>query len=197
MPDDNAVVGQMLFEKAKKEYPYLSGQDIAYDYTPIEKAGFLETFDPVETGDPNNPLTQRPANIPLGQYGIQVRSPQATPAMIMGDAISHVFNQVNPKTGQPVDPAYYQLYQQFVNTMQTPEWQQRLAKDYETEKEQLAKEKSNLDLGTFQHYIQNNRIPAYMRGYVMKQWDDDWNKSWMSPQQQQILDQIKSYLKVK
>jgi hypothetical protein len=189
--------GQQLWQQAQQQYPYLSKQDIAYVYSPIPKAGYLETFDPVETGDPTNPLTQRPTQIPLGKYGIQVRSPQATPEMIMADAISHIFNQINPNTGQPVDPAYYQLYQQFAKTMQSPEWQQRLAKDYETEKEQLAKEKSNLDLGTFQHYIQNNRIPAYMRGYVMKQWDDDWNKSWMSQQQQQILDQIKSYFGIK
>ena len=197
MPDDNAVVGQMLFERAKKEYPYLANQDIVYDYKPIEKAGYLETFDPVESGDPKNPLTQRPETIPFGQYGIQVRNPQTTPSMIMGDAISHIFNQINPKTGQPVDPNLYGLYQQFAQTMQTPEWQQRLAKDYETEKAEAAKEGSQLDFGTLQHYIQNNRIPAYMRGYVMNQWDQDWNKSWMSPQQQQILDQIKSYLKVK
>ena len=49
MPDNNAVVGQMLFEKAKTEYPYLADKDIAFDYAPAKGRGFLEFYSPEET----------------------------------------------------------------------------------------------------------------------------------------------------
>lgn len=34
MPNDDEVMGQMMFEKAKTEYPYLADKDISYKYSP-------------------------------------------------------------------------------------------------------------------------------------------------------------------
>ena len=42
MPDNNAVIGQMIFEKAKSQYPYLADKDISFDYAPGKGRGFLE-----------------------------------------------------------------------------------------------------------------------------------------------------------
>ena len=187
MAANDEVVGAMLLEKAKKEFPYLANKEFSYAYTPQDSPNFLETWSP---GDPGG-KTKRPASIPLNVPGVQILNPKTTPTMIMGDYISHVANKVNPQTNKPIDPTYHELYQKFAGTMNTPEWQARLKKDYEYEKP------NEKDIGSYEHYVQNNRIPAYMRGYVMGQFPADFNKSWMSPEQKQYLDQIKQYFKIK
>jgi len=204
MADDKEVIdvmsqdqtGKDLWANTLKEYPILADKNIAYTYQPMPGAGYLETYDTQETGDPNNPALQRPPQIPLGQYGIQVRSPDTTPQMIMGDALSHILNQVHPDTQQPIDPGYYKLYQQFAQTMQTPEWQKTLAEDYAKEQEMAKAAGEKMDFGDLEHYVNANRIPAYMRGYTINQWSPEENK-WASPEQQQIMNQIREYYKLK
>ena len=41
MADDNDVLGAMVFEKAKQQYPYLADKDIAYKYTPQENPEYM------------------------------------------------------------------------------------------------------------------------------------------------------------
>jgi len=192
----NEDIAKDLWSKTTKEYPYLADKNIPLVYTPGQGAGFLETWDKKETGSEQD---KRPEGLPLGSHGIQVRNPETGPKEILGDYLSHVASKVDPDTGKPEDPKFYSLYKQFEETMQTPEMKKRLEKDYRFEKkeqEKLKKEgKKYLDIGTKEHYIENNRIPAYMRGYVTDQWDADWNQSWMTSKQKRIMDQMKSHVK--
>jgi len=51
-PSEDDVMGQMMFDRAKQDYPYLADKDIAYKYSPKEGRGFLEFYPPDETGSP-------------------------------------------------------------------------------------------------------------------------------------------------
>ena len=192
----NEDIAKDLWSKTTKEYPYLADKNIPLIYTPGQGAGFLETWDKKETGSEQD---KRPEGLPLGSYGIQVRDSNTGPKEILGDYLSHVASKLDPDTGKPEDPKFYSLYKEFEKTMQTPDMQKRLERDYKFEKREQEQLKSQgkpyLDVGTKEHYIQNNRIPAYMRGYVTDQWDSDWNQSWMTPKQTKIMNKMKAHVK--
>lgn len=192
----NEDIAKDLWSKTTKEYPYLADKNIPLIYTPGQGAGFLETWDKKETGSEQD---KRPEGLPLGSYGIQVRDSNTGPKEILGDYLSHVASKLDPDTGKPEDPKFYSLYKEFEKTMQTPDMQKRLERDYKFEKREQEQLKSQgkpyLDVGTKEHYIQNNRIPAYMRGYVIDQWDSDWNQSWMTPKQTKIMNKMKAHVK--
>lgn len=192
----NEDIAKDLWSKTTKEYPYLADKNIPLIYTPGQGAGFLETWDKKEIGSEQD---KRPEGLPLGSYGIQVRDSNTGPKEILGDYLSHVASKLDPDTGKPEDPKFYSLYKEFEKTMQTPDMQKRLERDYKFEKREQEQLKSQgkpyLDVGTKEHYIQNNRIPAYMRGYVTDQWDSDWNQSWMTPKQTKIMNKMKAHVK--
>jgi hypothetical protein len=192
----NEDIAKELWSKTTKEYPYLADKNIPIVYTPGQGAGFLETWNKTEPGSEQD---KRPEGLPLGSHGIQVRNPDTGPKEILGDYLSHVASKVDPETGKPEDPKFYNLYKKFEETMQTPEMKKRLEKDYKFEKKEQEKLKAEgkpyLDIGTKEHYIENNRIPAYMRGYVTDQWDSEWNQSWMNSKQKRIMDQMKAHVK--
>lgn len=192
----NEDIAKDLWSRTIKEYPYLANKEIPLVYTPGQGAGYLETWGREETGSEQD---KRPAGLPLGSHGIQIRNPETGPKEILGDYLSHVASQVDPKTGEPEDPGFYKMYKDFEKTMSTPEMKKRLEKDYKFEKREQEKLKEEgkpyLDIGTKEHYIQNNRIPAYMRGYVTDQWDPEWNQSWMTSKQKRIMDKMKDYVK--
>ena len=47
----------------------------------------------------------------------------------------------------------------------------------------------------FEQWKEASGMPGYFRGYTFNQWDDA--KSAYTPQQLQLLDQVKQYLKIK
>ena len=179
MPDNNAVVGQMIFEKAKSEYPYLADKDIAFDYAPGKGRGFLEFYSPEETGSPEYP---RPQNIPMGKVGVQVFDPKTRPIDILADYVSHY--------GVEKDPFLAQRYQQFASSF-TPE-QQKVLQDQYAYYQQHPKFKESRP---FEQWKEASGMPGYFRGYTFNQWDDA--KSAYTPQQLQLLDHVKQYLKIK
>lgn len=179
MPDDNAVVGQMLFEKAKKEYPYLADKEIAFDYAPAKGRGYLEFYSPTETGSPEYP---RPQNIPMGKVGVQVFDPRTRPVDILADYVSHY--------GVENDPFLKAQYEQFSKSF-TPEQQKRLQEQYAWYQNNPKFKESR----PFEEWAKSTGIPGYFRGYTFNQWDDA--KSAYTPQQLLLLDQVKKYLGVK
>lgn len=190
----NEEYAKSLWDKTTQQYPMLKGKDIPFIYNPQGGAGYLETWAKGESGG----TTKRPSQFPLDKYGIEVRSPDTGPREILGDYLSHIASKVDEKTGKPEEPEFYKMYKDFEKTMDTPEMKKRLEADYKYEKkeqEKLKKEgKPYLDLGTKEHYIKENRIPAYMRGYVTDQWEPEWNEQWVSPKQKPILDAMKNYV---
>lgn len=177
--DNNEVMGQVLFEKAKTDYPYLSQQDVAFKYSPQQGRGFLEFYSPDEEGSPEYP---RPQELPLGKVGIEVFDPKTRPIDILADYVSH--------HGVEADPFLAQRYQQFISSM-TPEQQQRLQEQYQYYQQHPEYKETR----PFEEWSKSSGLPGYFRGYTFNQWPDA--EKLYTPEQLNVLNQVRSYLGVK
>ena len=176
---NDQVIGQMLFEKAKSQYPYLADKDISFDYAPGKGRGFLEFYSPEETGSPEYP---RPQNIPLGKVGVQVFDPKTRPIDILADYVSHY--------GVEKDPFLAQKYQQFASSF-TPEQQKVLQDQYAYYQQHPEFKESR----PYEEWLQASGMPGYFRGYTFNQWEN--SKDAYTQSQLQLLDEIRKYLNVK
>ena len=176
---NDQVIGQMLFEKAKTEYPYLADKDIAFDYAPAKGRGFLEFYSPEETGSQEYP---RPQNIPMGKVGVQVFDPKTRPVDILADYVSHY--------GVETDPYLSERYQQFQQSF-TPEQQKRLQEQYAYYQQHPKYKESR----PYEEWLKASGMPGYFRGYTFNQWEDP--KGYYTQQQLELLDQVRKYLNVK
>jgi hypothetical protein len=171
--------GNKLFERAQQEYPYLSGKDIAYKYSPNQGRGFLEFYDPEETGSPEYP---RPKELPLGKVGIEVFDPKTRPIDILADYVSHY--------GVEKDPYLTQRYQEFINSM-SPEQRQILREQYQYYQQHPEYKEQR----PYEEWEKISGLPGYFRGYTFNQWENP--QEMYSPQQIQLLDQVRQYLGIK
>ncbi len=171
--------GSKLFERAQQQYPYLADKDIAYKYSPQQGRGFLEFYDPQETGSPEYP---RPRELPLGKVGIEVFDPETRPIDILADYVSHY--------GVNNDPFLAQLYQQFIGSINA-EQRQRLQKQYQYYQQHPEYREQR----PYEKWEEISGIPGYFRGYTFNQWDNPQEK--YTPQQIEILDQVRKYLGIK
>ena len=172
--NNDEVLGAMMFEKAKKEYPYLADKDIGFAYTPQEGDRKLEFYSPDEPGSPQNP---RPKQLPMGKPGVQVLDPRTSPLDILGDYVSHY------AVGQ--DPQLQALYQQFSGQLDPEKMKQR----YQYHQENLGETRP------YDQWHQMSGLPEMFRGYTFNQWDNA--KEMYTPQQLQVLDQVRKYLGIK
>ena len=171
--------GQKLLETAQKEYPYLSGKDIAYKYSPQQGRGFLEFYDPQETGSPEYP---RPKELPLGKVGIEVFDPKTKPIDILADYVSHYAVEQ--------DPYLAKQYEQFSGSM-GPEQRQRLQEQYQYYQQHPDYKEQR----PYQEWEKASGMPAYFRGYTFNQWPD--SSKMYTPEQLNTLNAVKKYLGIK
>ena len=166
--DNNEVMGQMMFEKAQKEYPYLAGKDIAYKYSPKENAEYmLESYQ----GD------DIPEWAKGRQAAIEVFNPKTSPLDILGDYVSHYAVTQDPKL-----QAYYQ---QFQNLLDPAVMQER----YQYHAQNLGEQRP------YEQWAQMTGVPEMFRGYTFKQWPDA--EQMYTPEQLNVLNQVRSYLGIK
>lgn len=171
--------GNKLFERAQQEYPYLAGKDIAYKYSPQQGRGFLEFYDPQETGSPEYP---RPKELPLGKVGIEVFDPKTRPIDILADYVSHY--------GVEKDPYLAQRYQEFIGSM-SPQQRQILQQQYQYYQQHPEYQEKR----PYEEWEKASGLPGYFRGYTFNQWENP--QEMYSPQQIEMLNQVKKYLGVK
>ena len=171
--------GQKFLETAQKEYPYLSGKDIAYKYSPQQGRGFLEFYDPQETGSPEYP---RPKELPLGKVGIEVFDPKTKPIDILADYVSHYAVEQ--------DPYLAKQYEQFSGSM-GPEQRQRLQEQYQYYQQHPDYKEQR----PYQEWEKASGIPGYFRGYTFNQWPD--SSKMYTPEQLNTLNAVKKYLGIK
>jgi len=171
--------GGKLFEKAQQEYPYLANKNIAYKYSPNKGRGFLEFYDPEETGSPEFP---RPKELPLGKIGIEVFDPKTRPIDILADYVSHY--------GVEQDPFLVERYKQFASSM-TPEQRQRLQEQYKYYQQHPEYREQR----PYEEWEKISGLPGYFRGYTFNQWDNP--QELYTQQQLQMLDEVRRYLGVK
>jgi len=176
---DKDVMGQMLFEKAKTDYPYLSDKDIYFKYTPNQGRGYLEFYHPDEPGSPEYP---RPKELPMGKVGIEVFDPSTKPLDILADYVSHY--------GVESDPYLSERYQRFTQSM-TPDQNKRLQEQYKYYQEHPEYKEQR----AYEEWAKASGLPAYFRGYTFNQWPD--STQMYTPEQLDVLNQVRSYLGIK
>ena len=171
MANDNEVMGRMMFEKAQKEYPYLSGKDIAFSYTPKKDDRKLEFYGPEET--------ERPKNIPSGKVGIEVFNPKVSPLDILGDYVSHYAVQN--------DPRLKELYAQFQSQLNPDE----MLKRYQYHQQHLGEQRP------YSEWLKLVGSPEVFRGYTFNQWPSEFSQKYYTPEQIKTLNEVRSYLGIK
>lgn len=167
--------GANLWQQAQEQYPYLANKDVAYLYTPSKEQRYLEFYSPEETGSPEEP---RPAQLPIGKVGIQVFNPQTRPIDILGDYVSHY--------GVQQDPKLQQYYQQFAQQLDPAVMQER----YQWHQQNAGEQRP------YQQWYESSGLPEVFRGYTFDQWGPE-GKNFYTPEQLQILNQVRNYLGVK
>lgn len=164
-------------------YPALRDAQYGLVNTPNANSdgNMLEAWPADEPGAPDYP---RPEGLPMGQFGLQIFDQNTTPRDVAGDVVSH--NLVNS------DPTLKPLYEKFTQEfMTTPKGQAALREDY-------ARARKRGETRPLEVWAKADRIPAYFRGRVFKQWEGqlsekDWHEI-LTPEQLSTLDQMSSYI---
>lgn len=166
--------GSKLFSKAVEEYPYLADKDIAYTFTPSKDDRYLEFYPPEEIGSPEYP---RPETLPVGKVGIQVFNPKTRTIDILGDYVSHY--------GVENDPKLKEMYGTFTQTVPEAFMRNR----YQEHQRKFNEARPYAD------WYKQTGMPEYFRGYTFNQWGNA--DQMYTPQQLEILNQIRQYLGIK
>jgi hypothetical protein len=112
-------------------------------------------------------------------------SPDVTQNLIAGDML-HYMGAIDPRTGKPVDPTYYNLKQQVLRS-RTPE---QRSIDWRAYQHDLPYYESPPDPA---EWMQSNRGDAYMRGKLTPDAQDDWRDMY-TPDQTRMLEKLRQYL---
>lgn len=164
------------------QYPRLAdvlkGASVQYG-PPEARGGFLETYPPWEG---HNPTPGRP-NITVFD-----RSLNPVSDYIAADAL-HFLGGVDPRTGQQIDPRWAALKQQFAGSM-TPAQQEMNQRAF-----QMDKARDPTEARSFDDWMQQSRIDAYLRGGLFPQINPEWQRpDIFSPNQQMLLQQMRQLL---
>ena len=164
---------ESVYDAAVEMYPILED----YPYTVVETPDknspyYLEHFPPEETGSPEYP---RPDGIPIDEYGLQIFK-DVKPEDVAGDIISH--HLVN------TDEILSKKYQRFKDVVPL----ETMVSRYNYHKENLGEE------GNFNDWVERTGYPELLRGYVFNQFDEETKNKMYTPEQIEVLDDIKEYI---
>jgi len=162
----NPADAPTLMDVARQQYPYLADKNIAFKYTPDPTSSRMLEFYPPEE-------TERPADMPLGQVGVEVFNPRTQPSDLLADYVSH--HAVN------ADPSLKPLYDAFASTLDNKTMQERYRWDVEHEGEKRP----------FDEWARMSGVPSAFRGYTFQQWPEAFNNRFYSPAQKHILDRVR------
>jgi hypothetical protein len=144
----------------------------------------LEFYPPWESENPN------PGKITLELYD-QMQGPTLTNAL--GGDLLHYVGSLDPKTGNPIDPQYYQMKQAVLNA-RTPKQDALDRREYENSRQTEGETRSYRD------WLQQSRIDAYIRGYVTPElggrYPDEWRRNgfYNDPKMRQAVESIRQYV---
>jgi len=144
----------------------------------------LEFYPPWESENPN------PGKITLELYD-QMQGPELTQAL--GGDLLHYIGGVNPQTKQPVDPNYYAMKQAVMNA-RTPQ------QDSLDRREYASAVKNEGEKRSYDDWLQQSRIDAYIRGYVTPamsgKYPDEWRRHgfYNDPKMRSAVEAIRQYV---
>ena len=139
----------------------------------------LEYYPPWEADNPN------PGKSTVELYNRDLKGADLTDSV--GLDMLHYIGAVDPRTSQPVDPAYYALKKAMGNEV----GKANRHMDWE------AYNQDTHDYGpqSFQDWLDKNRTDAYIRGYVSPRMNPEWQQPGMyTPSMSAVGDKIKAYL---
>jgi len=162
-----------LYEQALEQYPVLQQYPVRYtERTDIP--GHMESWPAGEEGGPEWP---RPEELPMDQFGVEVRGTDSRPEDVLGDISSH--HLVN------VDPVTKDTYTRFAGSM-TPEQVGILNEQYQHAVNSGEKR-------SFEQWASVSGIPAWFRGYTFSQWPEEFTSRAYTPDQTRLLDRLRHY----
>jgi hypothetical protein len=165
--------------------PYLSQVQIqdGKKTNPHDDRG-LEFYPPWESQNPNK------GRITLELFD-QMKGPALTNAL--GGDMLHYLGAVNPQTKQPIDPKYYSMKQQVLNARTAHQ-------DAVDRSIYQSAVKNGGEKRSYQDWLMQSRIDAYIRGYVTPEmggrYPDEWRKNgWYNdPKMKQAVEGIRQYV---
>lgn len=147
--------------------------------TPGANGAMLESWGKGEEGTPDYP---RPGGLPMNQDSVQVFNPDTiTPKNVLADVVGHFM--ADPQS-ENYDPVLGGMYDQYVKSLDPRMMQQR----YEYARQNFGEERP------YEQWLHASGAPAVFRGYTFDQWPRDFNEQINTPEQIQMLDEIKRYL---
>jgi hypothetical protein len=170
-----------MMQELQQQYPLLGKHQ--FHVRKGEGPYYSEFYSP---WDPENPA-KGIAAIEIQGKGQKLK-PDAMKRLLLGETFHHL-GSVDPTTNQAVDPKWMALKQQFLDSL-TPQQIQTDITDYS------ALNRGGITYPSMAEYYTKNRIDAYFRGYLAPVTDEEktrWGRTY-TPQQQQILEQAKTYL---
>ena len=147
----------------------------------------LEFYPPWESENPN------PGKITLELFD-KMQGDTLTNAL--GGDLLHYVGSIDPKTKQPIDPQYYSMKQEVLNA-RTPEQNTLDKREYEEAK------KNEGETRSYDQWLQESRIDAYIRGYVTPElggkYPDEWRKNgfYKDPKMLKAVQDIQKYVTTK
>ena len=146
---------------------------------PMEDGRQLEYYPPWERDNPE------PGKATVELYN-QSGTPEQTENLITGDMM-HYLGGVDPRTGEVIDPTWFKLKQQIIQS-RTSEQQRIDDRAYQRDAPLYNNNPPPQD-----EWMQMNRGDAYIRGKLTPDAQDNWRNMY-TPDQQQILEQLRQYL---
>jgi hypothetical protein len=188
---NDAAQKQVVLDGAFAKFPALAKYKDKFVYTEMpgpDKRGQLESYPPWEGRNPNP-----------GKHTIEMYNADATPQqksdLVAGDML-HYIGAVDPTTGKAIDPGFRALKEQFIKSM-TP-------RQLGMAQQRFADEKAAGSYApevTFDQYLDMSHADEYLMGALTPDQGDYWRgrpgshqKSVYSPEQDQILNQMRGYL---
>jgi hypothetical protein len=171
-----APAAASVFDQAVSQYPIIGKAGVVGVVTPRENSGYLEFYAPGETGSEDAP---RPSTLPVDKPGVEIYSDKTTPLDVLGDVTSHHLIHT--------DPTVKKYYQDFVASM-TPNQQKHLQEQY------VYAQQNEGETRPYAQWLETAGLPGALRGYAFKQWPDEFNQQFYTPEQRQHLDGMMQYL---
>lgn len=166
-----------LLEQAQTEFPVLKNYNIGFKQNIGGGDGYMESWPADEPGTADRP---RPKEFEIGQFGVENYRPDSKPIDVAADITSH--HLINS------DPFVRGVFQNFKGSI-TPEQKKTLQSQYEHAKEHEGETRS------YEAWEKNTGLPAALRGYAFKQWPEEFNNKFYTPEQKDMLDGMLDYLK--
>ena len=168
--NSNKSINDQLNDINPKDYKFLNALNIKKTTMPYIGKGYAETWPVGETGDPN--YMMRPSDIPINQHGISVFKPdQWREHDTAGE-------------GLHIDPLAHGYRIKLLQSLSPS---------------QLKRAKTEFNDYSFGNNLpETNRIhnltDALLRGYTVGQAPEEFNQSFYTPEQKQMLNELKNYM---